>query len=198
MVRAMLAMLAMLALAAAESAPATGCPGAENCTTMSVTTAATCAELRDDYNVTVDGLYTLSLRVDTILIDTYENAREQGCGIRASADPEEWPTRLVSEYDAASGGYNLSATNVKCMVPLVHLSDNNARKVIRTPKQVWCHMMGQGPKTKNMTALAYVNVDPTRNTAQFQYGKTLYTTSFSKLRFDERTQLIYTADCKCT
>ena len=168
---------------------------AENCTLMTVT-AATCAELRDEHNVTVDGLYTLSLEVDAVKIAQYVPIHEQGCGIRTNDDPAEWSTRLNSTY-AASGGYNPAAANVKCVVPTDLLNDDD-RKVIPTPKQVWCHMMGSRPKSVGMAARAYVNVDPARNTAQFQYGMTLYTTSFSKLRFDERTQLIYTADCKCT
>jgi len=168
---------------------------AENCTLMTVT-AATCAELRDVYNMTADGLYTLSLEVDAVEVATYIPNQELGCGIRTNDNPAEWSTRLNSTY-AASNGYNPAAANVKCVVSADFLDDDD-RKVIQTPKQVWCHMMGSRPKSVGMPARAYVNVDPARNTAQFQYGMTLYTTSFSKLRFDERKQLIYTADCKCT
>ena len=81
------------------------------------------------------------------------------------------------------------------MIPTALLNDDHL-KVIRTNQKVWCHMMGKGPKDAGETPRAYVDVDPGSNKAQFQYGLTMFTTSFSKLRFDERTQLIHTADCK--
>lgn len=169
--------------------------------------AATCAEARDDYGADVDGFYTLSLKVDAVRIAAYTASQQQGCGIREcvrgqhgehclgydEADPSNWPTRLVSSYQGA-GGY--SPNSKKCMVPTTLLDVNTDLKVIRTDQKVWCHMMGKGPKVAGETPRAYVAVDAGSNKAQFQYGLTMFTTSFSKLRFDEGTQLIHTADCK--
>lgn len=168
--------------------------------------AATCAEARDSYKANVDGFYTLSLKVDAVRIAAYTASQQQGCGIRDCAIeseecerydpalPRNWPTRLSPSYQGAAGGY--SPNSIKCMVPTTLLDANTDLKVIRTDQKVWCHMMGKGPKKAGETPRAYVDVDPGSNKAQFQYGLTMFTTSFSKLRFDERTQLIHTADCK--
>ena len=174
------------------------------CNVNAACPAATCAEARDSYKANVDGFYTLSLKVDAVKIAAYTASQQQGCGIRdcvresgdclfyVQTDPSNWPTRLSASYEGA-GGY--SPNSKKCMVPTTLLTDTDL-KVIRTNQKVWCHMMGKGPKKVGETPRAYVDVDPGSNKAQFQYGLTMFTTSFSKLRFDERTQLIHTADCK--
>ena len=53
------------------------------------------------------------------------------------------------------------------------------------------------PLDASKTALAYIDVDPAKNYATWVVGGWEYKTSYSKLRFDEATQLVYTADCKC-
>lgn len=162
--------------------------------------AATCEEARDDYGATLDGYYTLSLKVDAALIDTYEPNTPtnkdyrgaQGCGIRTDNRTTSWDTRLTGLAGGGTGGYT---TSNRCLKPYVFYNHvAGGLKVIRKDFKVWCHFMGRGPKAAGESPRAYIGVDPLDNTAQFQYGATRYTTFFSKLRFHETMQLIYTAD----
>ena len=156
--------------------------------------ASSCAEARNTYNAAEDGYYTLSLEVDAAPVATYTGAyklyreKNAGCGIRDESS-SNWPTLLEPGFQT-QGGYRNEGH--KCLPPYAGIEIT----VIRTNLTVYCHMMGQGPKDANEVPRAYVEVDASSNSAQFQYGYTMFTTSFSKLRFDERTQLIYTADCK--
>lgn len=68
--------------------------------------------------------------------------------------------------------------------------DNFVTKATKmtTPVHVYCHKM-------DSLALAYLEVNETNNYAMWASGNNQYKTSFRKLRFDESTQLLYTADC---
>ena len=53
---------------------------------------------------------------------------------------------------------------------------------------VYCYKMNTG------NPISYLEVDATKNYASWVYGDNVLTTSFSKIRFDEETQMVYTAD----
>jgi hypothetical protein len=155
------------------------------CDTTTNECASTCAEARDAYGVSDDGVYLLSLKVDATTIADYDASKpNQGCGVKA-ASPDAWPTPLNS------GGYAANA-EVQCLEAVL----DSTNEVVRQDFQVYCYHMGRGPKDLGIVPVAFLEVDGAKNAARMQYADTLYTTRFRKLRFDERTQMIYTADCK--
>ena len=175
--------LGILLLArAARSEPKRLCDLAGEC-------ASSCAEARDVFNADLDGLYTLKLRVDAKRIDEYGVGDNRGCGVKGNS-ADVWPTVLDSQY--APSGYAVGA-EIKCLERF----DVSKNEVIRQDLEVFCYMMGGGPKAAGIVPRAYLEVDPQHNFGTMAYADAKHTTSFSKLRIDERTQFIYNADCTC-
>ena len=130
-----------------------------------------CKDARDNHGKSTDGVVTLDLKVDAVTIDADDFHATKGLDMLH-------PSFFNDEY---------KTKNYKTLATTVNAAAN-----------VWCHKMGAAANASGagLSALAYLEVDPANNSATWSAGTTAYTTSFSKLRFDEATQLIYTADCE--
>jgi len=149
---------------------------------------STCRDAHNGGNY-VDDYYTLSLKVDAALVANWQKDEDgnqvgaKGCGI--SDDQGVFPFNLVHHFDT---GY-VHGYDPRCLMPI----EETQIEEIRYDRRVYCHMMGINA---GGTPRAYIDVNPTENIGQLRHGDNLFTTQFSKLRFHETKQLIYTADCE--
>jgi len=125
-----------------------------------------CKDARDRGGHMTDGEYLLDLEVDGVTISAEDFDMNDDLKMLHPSGPTHWG---VGRYK--NKNYVTMATKM------------------RTTVKVYCYKM----KTE---ALAYLDVEESKNYGSWSSGSTVYTTFFSKLRFDEATQLIYTADCE--